>query len=97
MKPLKCSACKNNNAVVCNKCLKFLSLKFKEEIKSIQDNLTKQQKQFIDYKNQFKLINNKEKDTEYDISYFKNEIEKLRAKVSKYEELIKKNKVELIN
>ena len=93
MKPLQCQVCKTHNAIVCKVCLEIFSNKFKIEIKKIKDEVIVQQKQFNDYKLQFKLTNNKAKDLEYDPIYFKNEIEKLRIKVTKYEELIKKDRV----
>ena len=93
MKPLQCQVCKIHNAIVCKVCLEIFSNKFKNEIQTIHNDIVNQQKKFDVYKRQFKLTNNKEKDFEYDPIYFKNEITKLRIKVTKYEELIKKDRV----
>ena len=66
-------------------------MKAQNEIKQIKEEITNQQKKFDNYKRQFKLTNNTAKDLEYDPIYFKNEIEKLRIKVIKYEEVIRIN------
>ena len=95
MKPLQCQVCKIHTALVCKTCLETFANKFKNEISLIKNDIVSQQKKFDEYKRQFKLTNNKEKDSEHDLSYFKSEIEKLRIKVNKYEELIKKNKVSI--
>jgi len=95
MKPLQCQVCKTHTALVCKVCLELFSNRFKKEINLVKVEIINQQKKFDEYKLQFKLTNNKAKDSEYDPIYFKNEVERLRIKVTKYEKLIKRNQEEL--